>query len=111
MPNEEPSGARSGSAWLTATAFRACLSAYALAVSQGVTGDVRGADAVAVGDRSQPLYRAAQQPAEGLGLRLTQLWELLGHVRDRAVMLAQLLTAGQGLAGHCGLTGRYVSRG
>jgi len=64
----------------------------------GSGGDVRGADAVAVGDRSQPLYRAAQQPAEGLGLRLTQLRELLGHVRDRAVMLAQLLTAASAAA-------------
>src|SRR3984885_7510534 len=53
--------------------------------------DVRGADPVAVRDRSQALHRRAQQPAERLGLRLAQLRELGRHVRDRAVMLAQLL--------------------
>ena len=56
-------------------------------------GDVRGADAVAVRDRSEPLHRRAEQPAERLGFRLAQLRELGRHVRDRAVMLAQLLAA------------------
>src|SRR5690348_17861353 len=32
-------------------------------------GDVRGADAVAVRDRSEPLHRRSQQPAESLGFR------------------------------------------
>src|SRR5205807_6345046 len=54
-------------------------------------GDVRGADAVAVRDRSEPLHRRAQQPAECLGLGLAQLRELGRHVRDRAVVLAELL--------------------
>src|SRR6266702_1936278 len=56
-------------------------------------GDVRGADAVAVRDRSEPLHRRAEQPAERLGLGLAQLRELGRHVRDRAVVLAQLLAA------------------
>lgn len=34
----------------------------------------------------------AQELGEDLGLRLAELWELLGHVRDRAVVLAELLT-------------------
>ena len=54
-------------------------------------GDVRGADAVAVRDRSEPLHRRTQQPAERLGFGLAQLRELGRHVRDRAVMLAELL--------------------
>jgi hypothetical protein len=57
---------------------------------------VRGADAVAVRDRSEPLHRGAEQPAERLGFRLAQLRELGRHVRDRAVVLAELL-AGFGL--------------
>ena len=56
-------------------------------------GDVRGADAVAVGDRSEPLHRRAEQPAECLRFRLAQLRELGRHVRNRAVMLAELLAA------------------
>src|ERR1700755_318505 len=56
-------------------------------------GDVRGADAVAGRDRSEPLHRRAEQPAERLGFGLAQLRELGGHVRDRAVVLAELLAA------------------
>src|SRR5205809_1245780 len=56
-------------------------------------GDVCGADAVAVRDRSEPLHRRAQQPAERLGLGLAQLRELGRHVRDRAVVLAELRSA------------------
>src|SRR5437667_7555218 len=54
-------------------------------------GNVRGADAVAVRDRSEPLHRRAEQPAERLGFGLAQLRELGRHVRDRAVVLAELL--------------------
>jgi len=54
---------------------------------------VRGADAVAVRDRSEPLHRRAEQPAERLGFRLAQLRELGRHVRDLAVVLAELLAA------------------
>ncbi len=53
--------------------------------------DVRGADTIAVGDRSEALHRRAEQPAERLGFRLAQLRELGRHVRDRAVVLAELL--------------------
>src|SRR5204863_1213573 len=56
-------------------------------------GNVRGADAVAVRDRSEPLHRRAEQPAERLGFRLAELRELGRHVRDRAVVLAELLAA------------------
>src|SRR5208282_2884331 len=55
--------------------------------------DVRGADTVAVRDRSEPLHRRAEQPAESLGFRLAQLGELGRYVRDRAVVLAELLAA------------------
>src|SRR5215467_12484436 len=54
-------------------------------------GDMRGADAVAVRDRSEPPHRGAEQPAESLGFRLAELRELGRHVRDRAVVLAKLL--------------------
>ncbi len=56
-----------------------------------VLGDAGGADTVAVGDGRQPLDVAAEQPAEHLGLGLAQLRELVGDVRDRAVLLAELL--------------------
>jgi hypothetical protein len=56
-------------------------------------GDVCGADAVAVRDRSEPLHGRSQQPAESLGFGLAQLRELGRHVRDRAVVLAELLAA------------------
>ena len=49
-----------------------------------------GADAVAVGDRGQPLHVGADEPADHRGLRLAQLQELGGDVRHRAVVLAQL---------------------
>ncbi len=55
---------------------------------------VGGADPVAVGDGGQPLHMGAQQLGEDLGLRLAQLRELLGDVRDRAVVLAELLAGG-----------------
>ena len=41
----------------------------------------------------KPLHRRAEQPAERLGFRLAQLRELGRHVRDRAVVLAELLAA------------------
>ena len=49
-----------------------------------------GACAVAVDDRRQPLHVGAQDLGEGLSLGLAQLRELLGDVRHRAVVLAQL---------------------
>src|SRR5579863_6884002 len=55
---------------------------------------VRRADPVAVRDGRQPLHRRAEQPAERFRLRLAQLGELGRDVRDRAVVLADLL-AGQ----------------
>ena len=55
-----------------------------------VERDVRGARAVAVDDRRQPLHVGAQDLGERLPLGLAQLRELLGDVRHRAVMLAQL---------------------
>ena len=51
---------------------------------------VRGAGAVAVDDRGQPLHVGAQHLGERLPLGLAQLRELLGDVRHRAVMLAEL---------------------
>ena len=57
----------------------------------GVLGNAGGADPVAVGDRGQPLDVAAEDQADRLGLGLAQLRELVGHVGDRAVLLAQLL--------------------
>src|SRR5215207_6962478 len=53
--------------------------------------DVRRADPVAVGDRGQALDVGAEQPGKDLGLGLAELGELLGHVGDGAVVLAQLL--------------------
>ena len=53
--------------------------------------DAGGADAVAVRDRRQALHVGADDPADGLGLGLAQLRELVGHVGHRAVLLAQLL--------------------
>ena len=55
--------------------------------------DVGGADAVAVGDRGQPLDVGAEQPLERPGLGLAQFGELLGDVGDRAVVLADLHAA------------------
>ncbi len=46
---------------------------------------------VAVADGGQPLNVRAEQSGEHLGLRLAQLGELGGDVRNRAVVLAQLL--------------------
>ena len=40
----------------------------------------------------------AEHPADGLGLGLAQLGELVGHVGDRAVLLAQLLAHDRQLA-------------
>lgn len=49
-----------------------------------------GTDAIAVGDGGQPLDVGTQNLREGTGLGLAQFGELGGHVRDRAVMLADL---------------------
>ena len=56
--------------------------------------DAGGAHPVAVGDGGQPLDVAAEDAADGLGLGLAQLGELVGDVRDGAVLLAQLLADG-----------------
>ena len=56
--------------------------------------DAGGAHPVAVGDGGQPLHVAAEHAADGLGLGLAQLGELVGDVRDGAVLLAQLLAHG-----------------
>ena len=53
---------------------------------------MRGAYRVTAGDGGQPLHMDAEQVGEGGGLGFTQLGELRGHVRDGAVMLAQLRT-------------------
>lgn len=47
-------------------------------------------DAVAVGDRRKSLDVGAEETSKHLGLGLTHLGELLGHVGDRAVVLAHL---------------------
>lgn len=61
------------------------------------------AHGVATGDRRQPLYVRSEQVGERRGLGLTQLWELGGDMRDRAVMLAQL-RARSHIAGRGGVT-------
>ena len=53
-----------------------------------------GADAIAVGDRRQPLHRGAKQAPERFSLCLAQLRIFRRDVRDRAVMLAELLAGG-----------------
>ena len=53
-------------------------------------GDERGAHVLSSRERGQPLHVHAEQPRERVGLGLAQLRELLGHVLDRAVPLAQL---------------------
>ena len=68
---------------------------------------VRGAGAVSVDDRGQPLHVGTQYLGERLPLGLAQLRELLGDVRYRTVMLAELypvegsahLGGGSGVAG------------
>src|SRR4051794_27976082 len=52
--------------------------------------DVRRTNTIAVRDGRESLHVPAGEPAECGSLRLTQLRELLGHMLDRAVMLAQL---------------------
>src|SRR3712207_6353858 len=67
---------------------------------QGATGDVRGADPVAVGDRGQTLDVRTDQARDHLRLGLAQLGELDGHVGHRAVVLAELAAGGdRGRAG------------
>ena len=55
-----------------------------------VERNVRGAGAVAVDDGRQPLHMGARDLGEGLALGFAQLRELLGNVRYRAVVLADL---------------------
>ena len=54
--------------------------------------DVGRAYAVAVCDGGKPLYVNAEHPGEHFRLHFTELWEPLGDVRDRAMVLTQLLT-------------------
>jgi hypothetical protein len=49
-----------------------------------------------VGDGGKSLHVRAEQAGEDLGLRLAELGELLGHVGDRAVVLAELLAGALG---------------
>ena len=51
---------------------------------------MRGAGAVSVDDRGQPLHVSAQHVGERFPLGLAQLRKLLGDVRHRTVMLAEL---------------------
>jgi hypothetical protein len=52
---------------------------------------VGGAGRVATGDRRQPLHVGTEQVGEDRRLGLAQLRELGGDVRNRAVVLTQLL--------------------
>ena len=52
------------------------------------------ADAIAMSDRRQPLHRGAEQAPERFSFCLAQLRIFGRNVRDRAVMLAELLTGG-----------------
>ena len=54
------------------------------------------ADTVAVGDGGEALDVDTQQPGERLGLGLAELGKPLGHVRHRAVVLAELLAEADG---------------
>ena len=50
------------------------------------------ADTIAVRDGGEALHMDTEEPRERGGLNLADLGKALGHVRNRAVMLAQLLT-------------------
>ena len=70
-------------------------------------------DTIAVGDGGQSLDVLAEQPGEDLGLGLAQLGELLGHVGDRAVVLAELgalpgLSRGGGVPIRCERLGQRL---
>lgn len=56
----------------------------------GEQRDVGRAHAIAVGNGGKSLDVAAEQAGECLGLGFAQLWELLGHVGNRAMVLANL---------------------
>lgn len=56
-------------------------------------GNIGRAHTVTVGDGGKSLDVAAKQPGEDLGFGLAQLREFLSHVRDRAMMLTNLVTA------------------
>src|SRR5581483_3919420 len=88
-----------------------CYNCFLAARLPAGAGDMRGADAVAVRDRSEPLDRRAKQPAERLGLRLAQLRELGRHVRDRAVVLAELLAVAAADGGRGARGGGVAVRG
>lgn len=57
------------------------------------------AHAVAVGDGREPLNVSSEQPREHLGFGLTHLREFFGHVRDWAVVLADLSAGSVGADG------------
>jgi hypothetical protein len=50
------------------------------------------AHAIAMCDGGKPLHVDAEQTGKSGSLNLADLWKALGHVRNRAVMLAQLFT-------------------
>lgn len=57
---------------------------------------MRSADAIAMGDGGKSLNVGAENFGEKLCLGVAQLRELLGHVRHRAMMLADLLAGRRG---------------
>src|SRR5215469_4380168 len=54
--------------------------------------DVRGADPIAMSDGREALHGGTEQAAECLRLRLAELWVLGSDVRNRAVVLTELVT-------------------
>ena len=56
---------------------------------------MRRADTIAVRDRCEALHMDTKEPRERGGLNLTDLRKTLGYVRNRAVMLAELLADGR----------------
>ena len=105
--------------WRRARSFRMrwcrawCCRRAAGAVRRGARQrDGRGADAVAVRDRREPLHVHAEQAADRGRLGVAQLGELLGDVLHRAVVLAQLhARADLGGAGGVPVVGQCRSQG
>ena len=64
-----------------------------------VDGNVGGAHPVTVSDRCQPLDVRPEEFGEQLGLDLAQLRKDLGHLGNRAVVLADLLPGTRRLSG------------
>ncbi len=75
--------------------FGALQSLAVMSLSNFGRGNVGGTDRVTASDGGQALDVGADEPADHGGLGLTELRELRGDVRDRAVVLAQLDASGQ----------------